>query len=105
MSPESIELVLLTSTTKSKQASPVLSCGFAHIALWSDLAFNIPPALKIPPLPVVQWMIFHLPFAVPKTGTNNRRLGDIVQKSVNDTTTFITQTQPETNSVRLSEGY
>ena len=93
LSPESIELVHADVGYQEK-------AGFARIVPWSELMADMPPTLKISPLAVVPQqnrrgrMILDLSFAVHKSGTNKRRLGDIVQESVNDSTTRLAPTEP-----------
>ena len=78
-----------------------VEAGFSRIITWESIRHNLPPKLKISPLAVVPQvnrrgrLILDLSFPVHRAGSRNKRkLGEVVQASVNDTTTPLAPAWP-----------
>ena len=92
--PESIALV-------HDDVAYQVKAGFARIVSWDELRLNMPQHLKISPLAVIPQlnrrgrMILDLSFAVHRKAlSRKRRLGEIVQACVNDTTVPLAPSVP-----------
>jgi len=79
-----------------------VKAGFTEIVYWDEIRDNLPTHFKVSPVAVIPQtgrrgrIILDLSFPVrrpPKPGTK-RRMGDIMQESVNDTTRRLAPTQP-----------
>jgi hypothetical protein len=94
LTPEARRLVL-------EEVAYQVDAGFSRIVTWESIRHNVPPKLKISPLAVVPQvnrrgrLILDLSFPVHRAGPRGKRkLGEVVQPSVNDTTTPLAPTWP-----------
>eukprot|EP00978_Attheya_sp_CCMP212_P031808 scaffold121654_cov53-Attheya_sp.AAC.1 len=86
MTPEARKLVL-------EDLAYQVDAGFSRIITWDSIKNNPPSRLKISPLAIVPQvnrrgrLILDLSFPVHRAGAKgSRKLGPIIQESVNDTT-------------------
>jgi hypothetical protein len=94
LTPEARRLVL-------EDVAYQVEAGFSRIITWESIRHDLPPKLKISPLAVVPQvnrrgrLILDLSFPVHRAGSRNKRkMGEVIQASVNDTTTPLAPAWP-----------
>ncbi len=98
--PHRSALDATTMQTVHEDVHYQVEAGFSSIVLWDNIKEALPKRLKISPLAVVpqkdRWgrLILDLSFAVHLPSTKRRRMGETIQKSVNDTTTQLAPQEP-----------
>lgn len=91
LTPEARKLVL-------EEVMYQIDAGFSEVVLWDDVKANMPANLKISPLAVIPQtnrrgrLILDLSFGVRRSSGGNK--GEIIQASVNDTTTKLSPPEP-----------